>query len=106
MVTTTTTLPTTEYVFLTALDLIMIIEQHNTMMSNYDKHHICQPYRMNETTHFTHIENVWHPVVLLHNHCFFFLFVFGTFFVFSTINWVFFGTSFSSVKLTNFSFHL
>lgn len=53
---TTTTLPTTEYVFLTALDLSMIVEQHNTMMSNYDKHHIWQPYRMNETTQFTHIE--------------------------------------------------
>ncbi len=54
---TTTTLPTTEYVFLTALDLTMIIEQHNTLMPNYNKHHICDVlYRMNETTQFTYIE--------------------------------------------------
>jgi hypothetical protein len=38
---TTSTLPTTEHVFLTALDLTMIKEQHNTLMPNYDKHHIC-----------------------------------------------------------------
>ncbi len=35
----------------------MIIEQHNTLMPNYDKHHICDVlYRMNETAQFTHIE--------------------------------------------------